>query len=61
MKPAAGQKGGELLPTLLKPGQLVNEEQRQRFREQAGIGGFGDIARLIEVSVKLLLRFEKIC
>lgn len=45
----AGNRGGQLLPTLLKPGSLKSEEQKRRFREEAGIGGFGDIARLVEV------------
>ena len=37
------------MPTLLKPGMLSSDEQKRRFREEAGIAGFGDIARLIEV------------
>lgn len=44
-----GDRGGKLLPKLLKPGELVTPEQRQTFKQEAGIDGLGDVGRLIEV------------
>ena len=46
---AAGDRGGKLLPKLLKPGELTSKEQKEKFRREAGIDGLGDIGRLIEV------------
>jgi hypothetical protein len=31
-----GERGGQLLPKLLRPGALKSEEQRQELRSQAG-------------------------
>ena len=33
----AGERGGKLLPTLLKPGELRSHEQRKEFRREAGV------------------------
>lgn len=32
----AGEKGGELIPKLVRPGALKNEDQRRALRDQAG-------------------------
>ena len=45
----AGERGGKLLPKLLKPGELVTKEQKDVFRKENSIDGLGDIGRLIEV------------
>lgn len=47
----AGERGGKLLPKLLKPGELASKEQKEVFRKENGIEGLGDIGRLIEVTV----------
>lgn len=47
----SGDRGGKLLPKLLKPGELVTKEQKDVFKREAGIDGLGDIGRLIEVVI----------
>ena len=51
----AGERGGKLLPKLLKPGELASKEQKEVFRKENGIEGLGDIGRLIEVTVSLFI------
>ena len=38
INPNPGERGGQLLPKLLRPGALKSEEQRQALRSQAGEG-----------------------
>ncbi len=45
----AGERGGKLLPKLLKPGELASKEQKETFRRENSIEGLGDVGRLIEV------------
>jgi hypothetical protein len=44
----SGERGGKLLPKLLKPGELASQEQKDSFKREAGIDGLGDVGRLIE-------------
>lgn len=46
-----GERGGKLLPKLLKPGELASKEQKETFKKEAGIDGLGDVGRLIEVRI----------
>ena len=47
----SGERGGKLLPKLLKPGELASKEQKDTFKKEAGIDGLGDVGRLIEVGI----------
>ncbi|EIE24434.1 ABC1-domain-containing protein [Coccomyxa subellipsoidea C-169] len=56
----AGERGGELLPKLLRPGALRSEEQRRALRSQAGVSSIGDLGRLLEGLPRPLVDFLKV-
>lgn len=45
--PVAGERGGELLPLLLKPGTLtkMSKAERAALRQRTGLDSFADMVR----------------
>lgn len=45
-----GERGGELLPLLLKPGSLTKmpKAERDKLRRRAGVDSFADMARPLQ-------------
>lgn len=56
----AGEKGGELIPQLVRPGALINEDQRRALRHQAGVNSLGDLGRLLEELPRPFVDFLKV-
>ncbi|EFN58557.1 hypothetical protein CHLNCDRAFT_140686 [Chlorella variabilis] len=53
----AGEKGGRILPEILRPRNWakVSKEERQRLRQEAGVGSFADLAAVLTEAPKPLL------
>lgn len=58
----AGQRGGELLPAILRPGGLkqVSPEERKRLRSNAGVDNLGDLGKLLEALPRSLVEILKV-
>ena len=58
----AGQRGGELLPAILRPGGLkqVSPEERKRLRSNAGVDNLGDLGKLLEALPRSLVDILKV-
>ena len=58
----AGQRGGELLPAILRPGGLktVSPEERKRLRSSAGVDNLGDLGKLLEALPRSLVDILKV-
>ncbi|KAK9819237.1 hypothetical protein WJX81_000346, partial [Elliptochloris bilobata] len=58
----AGERGGELLPLLLKPGTLtkMSKAERAALRQRSGLDSFADMGRLLEELPRELCEYLKV-
>ena len=61
--PMPGERGGELLPLLLKPGTLtkMSKAERAALRQRTGLDSFADMVRIAAAAagVPMILRHRK--
>ena len=58
----AGQRGGELLPAILRPGglKIVSPEERKRLRSKAGVDNLNDLGKLLEALPRSLVEILRV-
>ncbi|KAK9814217.1 hypothetical protein WJX72_002441 [[Myrmecia] bisecta] len=58
----AGERGGQILPIVLRPGGLnsVSPEERARLKSQAGVGSLAGVSELLEGLPRSLVEFLRI-